>query len=128
MGISITLNPSILTSVGRNLCAPLKNFTPATHSRRKARKQQPASEIVSPETLLRTQLAMRDDAVRIQESPAARAWTREPHTQSAALMASRNRGISEGGFCKSASRVTIKPPRAERMPAHRAADCPDCDS
>ena len=35
-----------------------------------------------------------------------------------------NFGRSRGSFCKSASRVTMARPRAARMPAHNAADCP----
>ena len=53
MGISVTRNPSILISVGMKRCMPLKNFKSAMHSRLKARKQQPESEIVSPLSELR---------------------------------------------------------------------------
>src|SRR5258706_319801 len=78
--------------VGKKRCMPLKNFSSATHSRLKTRKQQPASVIFSPETRLRTQLAIREEAMRTQLSPWLRAATREPQTQSNCFNASSKIG------------------------------------
>ncbi len=61
----------------------------------------------SPDSWLRTQLAIRDEATRTKLSPLPRVSTRVPHTQSAFFSASRNRGMSRGSFCRSASSVKM---------------------
>ena len=103
---------------------PLKNFRFSMHSRLNTRKVQPVSLIVSPDSLFRTQLAMREEATRMKLSPLPRASTRVPQTQSKRLSGSRNLGMSFGSFCKSASSVNRYCPRAAFRPAQMAADSP----
>src|SRR5213596_432873 len=76
------------------------------------------------DSLFRTQLAMRDEAMRIQLSPFPRVGARVPQTQSAFLSASSIVGKSLGSFCRSASSVAMYRPRATCMPAQLAADSP----
>src|SRR5439155_1344926 len=59
------------------------------------------------DSLFRTQLAMRDEAMRIQLSPFPRVAARVPQTQSAFLSASSIVGKSFGSFCRSASSVAM---------------------
>src|SRR5437773_8888168 len=80
--------------------------------------------MVSPESLLRTQLAKRDEAIRAQLSPEPRVATRVPQTQSARLSAPIIAGRSLGSFCKSASNVAMYQPQATCMSAQLAADSP----
>src|SRR5207247_3351368 len=84
-------------------------------------KVQPASLMFSPDSLFRTQLAMRDEAMRIQLSPFPRVAARVPQTQSAFLSASSIVGKSFVSFCRSASSVAMHRPRAVCMPAQLAA-------
>src|SRR5881628_2067259 len=58
----------------------------------------PASLMFSPDSLFRTQLAMGDEAMRIQLSPFPRVAARVPQTQSAFLSASSIAGRSFGSF------------------------------
>src|ERR1051326_4498306 len=78
----------------------------------------------SPESLLRTQLSMRDDATRMKLSPLLRVSTLVPQTQSAVFNPSRNFGMSRGSFCKSASSVKLNFPCEDCIPAQLAADSP----
>ena len=70
---------------------------------------------------LRARAAMREEILRSQGSWR---WVRMPQTTSQPSRQARSPGISAGSFCRSASRVTTTPPRAERKPAARAADWP----
>jgi len=75
----------------------------------------------SPESLLRTQLAMRDEAMRIHLSPLPRVATRVPQTQSAFFSASSICGKSLDVLQIGIKRCDVLT-TGPRMPAQLAAD------